>query len=348
MAGLFEDALMWMRSPERTQQMQGVGNAVYNRLNEANAQAAAFNQLSKQDAERFLQTGDIYGPEAQQMAASLAAGYNPVGMVGARFKGAGAVPTDVPMYGKAKEITDQFSELSPEMIAKATQMFGRERVNLGDVLKHPELYRDYPELARYPVKGLGLFSNPNTKAAYGEGNIYLPTNSKDLSADKLKEIHSSVLHEVQHAIQEIDKMPYGASPEMFMKKGWGKAMNKTNAIENQTRDSLDQYVKTKYPDQNLSWADFLFNTNKAKEFAAKDTKLKEMVNTYTKAKELRTKLQGQADSAYNSYRNVAGEAQARAIQQRFLNPEQYQRPVTESYDVPLMGLKQSPLDLSIK
>lgn len=81
MAGLFEDALMWMRSPERTQQMQGVGNAVYNRLNEANAQAAAFNQLSKQDAERFLQTGDIYGPEAQQMAASLAAGYNPVGMM---------------------------------------------------------------------------------------------------------------------------------------------------------------------------------------------------------------------------------------------------------------------------
>lgn len=81
MAGLFEDALMWMKSPERSQQMQGVGNALYNRLNEANAQAAAFNQLSKQDVERFLQTGDIYGPEAQQMAASLAAGYNPVGMM---------------------------------------------------------------------------------------------------------------------------------------------------------------------------------------------------------------------------------------------------------------------------
>lgn len=77
MAGLFDDALMWLRSPERTQQLQGIGNAIYNR----NAQAAAFNQLSKQDAERFLQTGEIYGPEAQQMAASLAAGYNPVGMM---------------------------------------------------------------------------------------------------------------------------------------------------------------------------------------------------------------------------------------------------------------------------
>ena len=77
MAGLFDDALMWLRSPERTQQLQGIGNAIYNR----NAQSAAFNQLSKQDAERFLQTGEIYGPEAQQMAASLAAGYNPVGMM---------------------------------------------------------------------------------------------------------------------------------------------------------------------------------------------------------------------------------------------------------------------------
>lgn len=81
MAGLFEDAMAWMRSPERTQQMQGVGNTIYNRLNESNAQAAAFNQLSRKDAERFLQTGDIYGPEAQQMASSLAAGYNPVGMM---------------------------------------------------------------------------------------------------------------------------------------------------------------------------------------------------------------------------------------------------------------------------
>jgi hypothetical protein len=348
MAGLFEDALMWMRSPQRSQQMQGVGNTVYNRLNEANAQAAAFNQLSKQDVERFLQTGDIYGPEAQQMAASLAAGYNPVGMVGARFKGSGAVPTDVPMYGKAKEITDQFSEISPEMIAKATQIFGKDKVTLGDILKHPELYRDYPELAKYPVKGLGLFSDPNTKAAYGGGNVYLPTNSKNISSDKLKDIHSSVLHEVQHAIQEIDKMPTGASPDMFMKKGWGKAMDKTNALENQTRESLDEYVKTKYPDQNMSWAAFLFNTNKSKELVASDPKLKELVGTFNKAKELRTKLQSQADNAYNSYKNVAGEAQARAIQQRFLNPEQYQRPVTESYDIPLMDLRKSPLDSSIK
>lgn len=348
MAGLFDDAMAWMRSPERTQQMQGIGNTIYNRLNESNAQAAAFNQLSRQDAERFLQTGDIYGPEAQQMAASLAAGYNPVGMVGARFKGSGAVPTDVPMYGRAKEITDQFSEISPEMIAKATQIFGKDKVTLGDILKHPELYRDYPELARYPVKGLGLFSDPNTKAAYGAGNVYLPTNSKNIPVDKLKEIHSSILHEVQHAVQEIDKMPNGASPDMFMQKGWGKAMNKTNSIENQLRETLDDYVKTKYPDQNISWADFLFNTNKSKEVVAKDPKLKELVGTFNKAKELRTKLQTQADNAYNSYKNVAGEAQARAIQQRFLNPEQYQRPVTESYDIPLMDLSRSPLDSSIK
>lgn len=348
MAGLFENALTWMRNPERTQQMQGVGNAIYNRMTEANAGAAAFNELSRKDAERSLQTGELFGPEARQMANILASGYSPVGMVGARFKGAGATSTDVPLYGKAKEITDQFSELSPEMVAKATQIFGKDSVVLGDILKHPELYRDYPELARYPVKGLGLFSSPNTKAAYGGGNIYLPTNSKDLPVDKLKEIHSSVLHEVQHAIQEIDKMPLGASPEMFMQKGWSKAMNKTNALENQMRESLDNYVKTKYPDQDLSWASFLFNTKKAQEFAAKDDKLKEMASTFSRAKELRAKLQGQADAAYNSYRNTAGEAQARAIQQRFLNPEQYKRPVTESYDTQLIDLRNSPLDLSIK
>ena len=81
MAGLFEDALMWMRSPERTQQMQGVGNTIYNRLTEANASAAAFNELSRKDAERSLQTGELFGPEARQMANIIASGYNPVGMM---------------------------------------------------------------------------------------------------------------------------------------------------------------------------------------------------------------------------------------------------------------------------
>lgn len=76
MAGLFEEVVGWLRSPQRTQQMQGIGNALAN----AEQRAGLFNQLNRQAAEEFLATGDIYGPKSQEVAMQLANAYNPVGM----------------------------------------------------------------------------------------------------------------------------------------------------------------------------------------------------------------------------------------------------------------------------
>lgn len=76
MAGLFEEAVAWLRSPQRTQQLQGIGNAIAN----AERRAGLFNQLNRQATEEFLATGDIYGPKSQEVAMQLANAYNPIGM----------------------------------------------------------------------------------------------------------------------------------------------------------------------------------------------------------------------------------------------------------------------------
>lgn len=77
MAGLFDSVLGWMTSPERTQQLQGIGQSIL----AANERAKQFNALNSQATEEFLASKDIYGPKAQELAMKLAESYNPVGMM---------------------------------------------------------------------------------------------------------------------------------------------------------------------------------------------------------------------------------------------------------------------------
>lgn len=74
--GMFEDIVGWLQDPNRSQQLQGIGNA----LASAEQRAGLFNQLNRQAADEFLATGDIYGPKSQELAMQLANAYNPVGM----------------------------------------------------------------------------------------------------------------------------------------------------------------------------------------------------------------------------------------------------------------------------
>ena len=266
-------------------------------------------------------------------------------VVGKRFIHTG-VPTNVPMFGKAYEISDKFSSLNPAALERATQVLGGG-AKLKDILSHPSLYRDYPEISNLDIKTLGLFSDPNTRAAYGGGTVYLPPTKQTVSTEKLKEIQSSLLHEVQHAIQEIDKMPKGASPTQFLPEGFNNSLKAASKSEDLTREQLANFIESKYAGK-ITWADSLFNTNKFKELIKDDKDLAALAKQYDYSRNLRQKLQGKLDYAHKAYEKTAGEAQARAVQKRFMEPEQYANPFTESYDLPLLDITHSPLDFSIK
>lgn len=81
---------------------------------------------------------------------------------------------------------------------------------LHEVFKHPELYRNYPELAsarvRFGEKGAGSSWDGKTitlDGSFEHSRYYNP---------KLKE---TILHEIQHAIQEKEGFARGGSPESF-------------------------------------------------------------------------------------------------------------------------------------
>lgn len=76
MADLIGGLLGYMKDPRRTQQMQALAGL----LTSANERAKGFNELNRAATDEFLQTKDIYGPKAQQLAKTLADAYNPIGL----------------------------------------------------------------------------------------------------------------------------------------------------------------------------------------------------------------------------------------------------------------------------
>lgn len=277
--------------------------------------------------------------------------FNPgvAGMIGTRFKT--GTPTDVPGFGPAKEIPDIGTEIKPEALQKLSEIFGKGTYRMQDVLHHPSLYRDYPEIAKYPVKPLGLFQT-DLKGAYGEGKVYVPRTDANTSPAKLAEIHSTLLHEAQHAIQELDKMPIGGMVSEFTKQSTEAARKVHQDVFNQSIFPMQKELRDKYADQNINI--FLMEDayrkmvekkplspreERYKDVLAKDPEFLKYLELKTRYNNVLNKINARDAKAFKQYQSLAGEAQARAVQERFLNPEQYSQPVTSSYkEVPVENL----------
>jgi hypothetical protein len=257
----------------------------------------------------------------------------PMQLIGTRFKT--GTPTEVPGFGAAKEVPDNYSFFSGEALKDLSQVFGNKNVTLKDILDHPSLYRDYPELAKYPVTGLGLFQN-NLKGAYGEGKLYLQRNFNP-TTDDIKAAHSTLLHEVQHAIQELDKMPMGGMTEDFLSNGYKKAAGKIGLMRDGAMKELQSLIKDKGYGTG-AYYDILFNNKKGQELVAKDKDLEIAADLTKRLQKSQMKLEDKYNTAFEKYKSYAGETQARAVQQRFLNPQEYRKPVLESYDRPVESL----------
>lgn len=352
---LLQDSLAWMRSPERTQAMQGVGgmfSSAIDRLKQSSDRDYA-------NAQQLVQDPRNASPElmreivSNQMSGPM--GFAPIGMIGTRFKGSGAVPTEVPGFGPAKEIQDTGSSVNLDNLVTAMSNDKNAPKNLGDILNHPELYRDYPELAKYPVQGLGTMQalldairGSGLKGMYADGNFYLPTMSKKVAEAKLGDIHSTLLHETQHAIQQLDKMPEGGMTEQFLSQGYAKARQKVDTLKNAAYKELESKIADKGLESNTIF-DIMFDNASGKALIQNDKTIGPSAAFYQKILKADYKLQKKYDEAYNKYRSLGGEAQARAVQKRFENPEEYAKPVTKSYDVPLESLNyRDPMGYTIK
>lgn len=122
------------------------------------------------------------------------------------------------MRNDINELRDSNQKLSESMRSE----YGAPRINsffqrnLGEVLDHPELYEAYPELYTMPVQyrmasdgPRGAFS-PRRK----EISLNFPHLNEDISdVPPSREGHSTLLHEINHAVSDIEGRSTGGSPE---------------------------------------------------------------------------------------------------------------------------------------
>lgn len=82
-------------------------------------------------------------------------------------------------------------------------------MRLDDVMDYPELYAAYPELASVTVRYVTM-DNANGRAMYGDGEHEILINRK--LEGEWQSIHSILLHEIQHHIQNIEGFAKGGNP----------------------------------------------------------------------------------------------------------------------------------------
>ena len=244
------------------------------------------------------------------------------------------IPTkdvDLLPYFKRRNLIEGTSD-SYEIMPDPTM---RTETVLADVLKFDELFKEYPALKSYRVETLS-----EEDILDGTLGIYSPsTTTLFVAPQKRKEFLSTLLHEVQHAVDDLEDLQFGSNPERFTtfsseRLGSERRNFFSFLTDKETSDSFDKYT----PDEleilkskehrrlmplSFSGLDFtepmdefrdLYKPIIAKMADWEKEKFDELV-------QLQKETYLDSQEAYRKYRGTPGEVDARNVQKRFLNPE---------------------------
>jgi hypothetical protein len=103
------------------------------------------------------------------------------------------------------EISDHLAKMNP---VNWREKAGSS-VPLSQVLEHPRLYEEYPELAHLPVREE---THPRYFGAYDPATGGISVNRDLIEAEGL-DMRETLLHEVQHAVQAIEGFDPGSNPQ---------------------------------------------------------------------------------------------------------------------------------------
>ena len=194
---------------------------------------------------------------------------------------------------------------------------------MNKALTHEQLYQNYPDLGKINTT---VTAWPNPKGSYSELRNEIEASGPSSMAQR-----STALHELQHVIQRKEGFAKGGSPEMF------KPHDVFSAKALEDAAILDKTMKANNFNQLEAKNRFKQLFNREPEpgaFAAL-----ERIGT---GKELDAARDAArlADKPMESYKRLAGEAEARATQKRrnMTTEERRAKFPVESYDVPINQL----------
>jgi hypothetical protein len=111
------------------------------------------------------------------------------------------------------EALDKTGNYPPEEMQMLLRNFqGKHAPRSLDVLfDHPELYKNYPDAARIQTKF--AFDDKRSKAWYNPDEDSITLNLSGMNSEE--DILESLMHEIQHAVQEREGFAGGISPDFF-------------------------------------------------------------------------------------------------------------------------------------
>jgi len=193
---------------------------------------------------------------------------------------------------------------------------------LPDVFTHPQLYNAYPTLRNTTVRPMDLDQLGSARGAYLSG-----PNRLLLAPGTAPDLKSVTLHEAQHGVQELEGFARGGRPEQFMDRTRFPETFATTLRE-QTRENMQNLkglgydpalIEKMFTRPKTEWRPYEFNVySKLRADFGKNTvkELEETTNMWHQYK-------NHARGAFDKYENLAGEAEARLVQQRMnLTPTQ--------------------------
>lgn len=216
----------------------------------------------------------------------------------------------------------------------------RERVESGnatlaDVLEHDSLYEAYPELRNVKVR---LESDTGSKNGSYDPSTNTITISEDKPGDSAKV--GTMLHEIQHAIQQIEGWESGASPEYWAAREYESgdtASDRAQELYSRILTSLDKADQNKVIRYNeldremeaTFTADPESEAGKryAKYEAEQDKLYEELYKNewFRRLLDLQRKMENPQPAYYEMYLNTAGEIEARNGSERYRMAQEERR-----------------------
>ncbi len=142
------------------------------------------------------------------------------------------------------EFSDENASLNSDtlyqMVEDSESEEGKDvKVPLGELLDHPELYKNYPDAARLPIAltsmdSLGSYHGKRAGIKLEKGMYLTPEDLLD-----------TLLHEVQHYIQDVEGFVAGANSRMLVSKAAMREMDDATKAEGQAVDQFDLGVAVK-------------------------------------------------------------------------------------------------------
>lgn len=217
----------------------------------------------------------------------------------------------------------------------------QQTLRLADFLRHDELYQNYPQLRR---AGLRFADLP--EGTYGSYNT--ETNTITLDNSLRGEPEDTLVHEIQHAIQNAEGFAGGASPEYWARQEYETGDLVANRLRQEydqilnglSREDQNRYIRYTELERELQR---LFLSDPGSEAgrrydrleAEQDAIYEELYPNewFRQLLDLSRRMEDTAGEYRRMYQNTAGEIEARDVTaRRQLTPEQRRQTMPNTGD----------------